>query len=129
MRRIALLALAMSALFSGSALASGHHHTKVVGDCVHARYKPMSITLACGDGNLALTKIAYMKWTKRVAKGTDRTFQNSCDPDCADGSPVYTHDHFTLDRPKTNKGATVFTRARIYHKGKLVTTYPLGYPR
>lgn len=118
----------MSAVLSGTAFASGHH-TKVVGDCVHARYKPTSIILACGDGNYALTNISYTKWTAKVAKGTDRTFQNGCNPDCADGSPIYRHDNFTLDRPKTKHGMTVFTRARVYHHGKLETSYPLGFPR
>ncbi len=127
MKRTALLSIVLSVPFGASAAyGSGAHHTKVVSDCIHAHYKPGSITLACGDGNFALTKIKYSKWGKRVANGTDRTFENSCDPDCAEGKPVYHHDHFKLDHPKKKHGVKVFTRARVYRDGKLYITYPLG---
>lgn len=116
----------MSALFSGTAFASGHH-TKVVSDCQHAHYKPSTIVLFC-DQTLALTKISYTKWTATVAKGTDRTVIDNCDPNCAAGTASHEHDHFTLDRPKTKHGVTVFTRARVYHHGKLTQTYTLSFP-
>lgn len=127
MRRVALLMLALGMLLPGTAYGSTAHHTKVVYDCQHARYKPSYIVLFC-DQTLALTKIVYSSWTNSVAKGSDRTVTDDCNPNCAAGTNSYQHDHFILDRAKTKGGVTVFTRARVYHHGKLLQTYPLSYP-
>ncbi|HVT64492.1 MAG TPA: hypothetical protein VHD81_05020 [Mycobacteriales bacterium] len=128
MKRIALLALAMTALFSGTAMASGHHqHTKVVSDCVHAHYKPDSIVIYC-DQTLALTKITYTKWGTSVAKGTDRTYQDDCKPSCAAGHPVFHHDHFTLYDPRNRHGMLIFTRVKVFRNGHLYQSYPLSTP-
>ena len=116
----------MTALFSGTAFAAAHH-TKVVGDCQHAEYKPKSIVLYC-DQTAILTKISYSSWGRKTAKGTDRTAIDNCKPSCAGGKISYHHDHFTLDRPKTERGVRVFTRARVYRSGKLFHTYGLSPP-
>jgi hypothetical protein len=122
-----MLVLAMTAMFSGTAFASDQH-TKVVSDCQHATYKPTEIVLYC-DQTLALTKIKYSFWGSNVAKGTDRTFTNNCKPSCASGKDSYERDNFTLDRPKTERGVRVFTRARIFQNGRLITTVsPLVSP-
>jgi len=126
-KKAALLSIAISALFSGSALASTAHHTKVVSDCQHAHYKPTSIVLAC-DQTYILTKINYTKWGARIAKGSDRTFVNDCDPNCAAGKGTFRHETFILDRARTRHGVTVFTRARMYRHGKLNQTWRLSFP-
>ncbi|HWA65356.1 MAG TPA: hypothetical protein VG899_03185 [Mycobacteriales bacterium] len=131
MRRIAVPALAMTAVLFGTALTgtafAAPARTKVVGDCQHAQYKPKTITVFC-DQTLILTRISYTSWGRNVAKGADRTFQDNCQPSCAAGKGIFHRDRFTLDRPKTERGVRVFTRVRIYRAGKLFKTYPLSSP-
>jgi hypothetical protein len=47
--------------------------------------RPRSIVLACGDGNLYVTRIEWSRWTMREARGVGVGHQNDCVPDCARG--------------------------------------------
>jgi len=47
--------------------------------------RPRSIVLACGDGNLYVTGIAWTRWAMQHALGVGVGHQNDCLPDCARG--------------------------------------------
>jgi hypothetical protein len=100
-------------------------HVKVEYDCVHAKYEPKSILLACADGGFVLTRIHYTKWTAHRAKGSDRTEEKVCKPNCAAGTLAYHHDTFILDRVVKRGGKHLYSRARVFRKGELYATYPL----
>jgi hypothetical protein len=127
MKRSAVAAvLLVIGLLPATAAQAAGQRTYVIGDCLHAQYKPTTIVLACGDGYLQMTRIKYSSWGSREAEGTDRTFQQDCTPDCADGHPTYHHDHFVLDRPEKRHGVWIFSRARLYRGDRLYLTQPIG---
>jgi hypothetical protein len=80
--------------------ATARPATRVVANCVDAVYKPKRIIIACGDGNLVLTKMRYKTWTAHEATGSGTMYVNECEPDCASGKWATTYTHFTLDRTK-----------------------------
>jgi hypothetical protein len=53
--------------------------------CAGHTYKPSRVTLACGDGNLYATGIAYSAYGQRVAVATATMHLNDCVPNCAIG--------------------------------------------
>lgn len=75
------------------------HATRVLADCVHARYEPREVILACGDGNLVLKDMKYRTWTRYLATGTGTMWVNECEPDCARGTWAHVHTRFRLDHP------------------------------
>jgi hypothetical protein len=55
-------------------------------DCTgHRQFKPKTIVVACGDGNLWLGKIRWTMWTPTVARGMGVYHWNDCKPFCARG--------------------------------------------
>ncbi len=50
--------------------------------------QPSAIVLACGDGNASLTYLTWSSWTPTTAAATGYYRQNTCTPDCADGTFV-----------------------------------------
>lgn len=96
--------------------ASHPHATRVLADCVHARYKPQTIIVACGDGNTVVKDFNYHSWTRRSATGTATLWYNKCDPDCAHGNWGHVRMVFRLDHP-----VRVGTQLRF---SRLVTAYP-----
>jgi hypothetical protein len=53
--------------------------------CTGHAYKPWGVTLACGDGNLYATGIAYKEYGQKVAVATASIHLNDCIPYCAAG--------------------------------------------
>jgi hypothetical protein len=74
------------------------------------QFRPHSITVACGDGNLAATALKWSAWNRRTARATGIGRQNLCTPSCGSGHfrryPVAVQ----LLRPRTCKGRELFTR-------------------
>ena len=123
-----------SAVVVGALLASvlGLTHGEAAGtrtyvrsDCVHSRYEPTHIILACGDGNAWLSKIDYTRWGSERARGSARLNYNDCTPDCADGHLVHKTSTFILDTVRNSDGHRLFGRARVYVDGRLWSTSPL----
>jgi hypothetical protein len=86
-------------------------------DCSGApHFRPTSIIVACGDGNLWLGKIRWSSWTNHAATGAAVYHWNDCLPMCYRG-----HFHsrsgarITLGRVTrcTSKGFMQFTRMRV----------------
>ncbi len=59
---------------------------KVIADCQSAAYEPTTIILACGDGGVSATLIAWNSWGPTTATGTAVIRANLCNPNCAQGS-------------------------------------------
>jgi hypothetical protein len=58
----------------------------VVIDCQgHSVVRPGSFTLACADGNNALTGLTWTSWGARLASGFGTQVMNDCIPYCAAG--------------------------------------------
>jgi hypothetical protein len=79
-------------------------------------YKPRSIIVACGDGNLQLLRLRWSHWTRTVATGVGVYHWNDCRPACYSG-----HFHsragarvklYRVTRCKS-KGFLQFTRMRV----------------
>jgi len=55
-------------------------------DCAgRPHFKPRSIIVACGDGNLQLLKLRWAQWTSLRAEGTGVYYWNDCIPACYKG--------------------------------------------
>jgi len=50
--------------------------------------KPSAIVLACGDGNDSLINLTWSSWTPTTATATGDYTDNTCTPDCANGTFV-----------------------------------------
>jgi hypothetical protein len=48
--------------------------------------RPKTIVLACGDGNAVATALHWSTWSRSRAEATGVLKQNTCHPDCADGT-------------------------------------------
>ncbi len=54
--------------------------------CSGHAYRPHSVVLACGDGNLIASKITYQSYGPRTATATATFSFNVCEPNCAEGT-------------------------------------------
>jgi hypothetical protein len=116
---VLLLLTAFGAVPAANAVtvtASHPHATLVLADCLHARYKPHTLIVACGDGNTVVKDFNYRTWTRDAATGTATLWFNKCDPDCARGKWGHVRMVFRLDHPVRVGKHLRFSR--------LVTAYP-----
>jgi len=73
--------------------------------------RPVSILVACGDGNLFIAKITWSTWTVNSARGTGVAHENNCVPDCARGRFHTYRVSVRLSRPaRCQNGRLEFTR-------------------
>ncbi|MDO8310181.1 MAG: hypothetical protein Q7V58_17715 [Actinomycetota bacterium] len=76
-------------------------------------YMPTTHLLSCADANSGLTRLRWASWTDERAVGTGVYRWNDCDPDCAGGTEYTAKATVVLDRPRTQAGDRVFTRATV----------------
>jgi hypothetical protein len=94
-------------------------------DCVgRPHFKPRSIIVACGDGNLQLLRLRWSRWSTTAATGAGIYHWNDCIPQCYRGH-FHSRDgaHIALYRVNRcrSKGFLQFTRMRV--------TPPASLPR
>jgi len=65
---------------------AGHSHVRFAADCQTLKYKPKTVSLACGDGNGVVTGARWSAWGSRSAAGRGTARLNSCSPSCAQGT-------------------------------------------
>jgi Excalibur calcium-binding domain len=89
--------------------------------CFNPRYRPRSVIVACGDGNLQLKRLHWRDWNTRVARARGIARLNDCIPYCAAG-----HFHSLRVRAKlyarkrcANVGRYVYTKLRYTFRGRL----------
>lgn len=89
MRKLRLLGLLAVAVALVVPALAGGATSKVLspgcGGSDKAAYKPSKIIIACGDGNLFVTKLKWTSWGTKTAKGNGTAHQNTCTPNCAQG--------------------------------------------
>jgi len=86
----------------------------------HAKFEPSKIIVACGDGNLFLTKLKWSAWGSTSAKGSGTAHQNTCTPSCAQGRFKSYPVDVTLSKAKlcTKQQKTEFKKLTYVFTGK-----------
>lgn len=87
--------------------------------CLHERYKPKQIVIACADGTDVLKGLRWSSWSATKAAGTGTDYVVSCNPDCASGHRTAYPVTVTLTQPKPCKGQShpAFRRAVLRFGG------------
>jgi hypothetical protein len=125
---------------AGSAVTAPQH---VVLNCMDkTQVKPGTISLACADNGLGLTRLHWTSWTPELASAYGTEWENDCKPNCAQGHFHYYPVVAVLWGSATVKGhpgerrytqATIsYTKGRpaVYVwscNGKVVATYPVSW--
>lgn len=94
----------------------------------HARYKPRSVIVTCGDGGFRVVKLTWSAWTGTSATGAGTAKVNNCKPNCAGGKFESFPVKLTLGKPKTCTalaGKREFVRLTYSFPGK----HPAGAKR
>ena len=121
----ALLTLLLAATVAGGATAT-RAYLPGCGGTDHARYKPSSVIITCGDGGFRVVKLKWSAWTATSASGAGTAKVNTCDPTCAQGSFKSYPVELTLSRPKNCPvGKREFARLKYSFPGK----HPSGSKR
>ena len=87
--------------------------TVVEADCAGGQAKPTSIVLACGDGAAVAKDLIWASWNPNEAIGSGILSQNTCVPDCAQGTFIDYPAHFVLTEPTATAGRVFFARVTI----------------
>jgi hypothetical protein len=76
--------------------------------------QPTAYTLACADGNGGVSGLTWSIWGVNGASATGQYYENSCAPDCADGTFIYTPATVTLSDPLASQdGGEYFTSLTV----------------
>jgi hypothetical protein len=87
------------------ALAASSTSSQVwVTNCSKAQYKPILITVACGDGYTYVNKLKWSTWTTTTATGKGDYAYNTCTPSCVSGHIKSDPVTATLSEPKSCPG-------------------------
>lgn len=103
-------ALPVVAVPASAAPAATTRQTRVISDCQHPHYEPKRIILTCGDANMLLTHLSYVKWRAKRVEGAGRFVYNDCEPNCAAGHFHHFHVTVTLSRVRVRHHHRLFTR-------------------
>lgn len=82
-------------------------------DCVTPKLRPKAISLACGDGTIALVGLTWADWTATAATGQGTFWENLCVPDCAEGKAAKYPVAVTLSAVEASPGAQWFSRLTV----------------
>ena len=116
--RIKIVAVIIATLFaattsllgvSAANAASGPYYN----NCGAPSIKPTSITQYCADAGSGVTKIQWISWTAKSAKGYGTFYINSCDPNCASGKVYKTSVDVTLNSPAFTHGKKYLLRVWV----------------
>jgi hypothetical protein len=93
MRALALAAGLAVLLLLSAVAASGATHTVIpgCGGSDHARYKPTTVILTCGDGGFRISNLKWSRWTASNASGKGTAKLTATKPKtCANGKREFT---------------------------------------
>jgi hypothetical protein len=63
----------------------------VIYDCQgHPVVAPSEIVLACADAGIGIKKLTWSGWGHATASASGNAWQNTCNPNCAQGTFIYT---------------------------------------
>lgn len=80
--------------------------------CTGEVSEPADIVLSCGDGGSGISGITWSEWNIEEAVGYGTAYQNSCSPNCANGSMITSPvtvvlNGYTLGNPDIYEAMTV----------------------
>jgi hypothetical protein len=84
---LTIAAFAAALVSLGVMVASAAPAVKIT-NCNSASSRPKAITLTCGDGNTALTKLRWSSFGGAAAQASGTFAMNTCTPNCAGGKVV-----------------------------------------
>ncbi|MGC8498384.1 MAG: hypothetical protein ACP5OV_02650 [Acidimicrobiales bacterium] len=88
---LGLLTLLSAGAFALSMAEVQPNHQVTITSCGQSgQFAPREIVVACADGNLGYSHLAWMDWGEPTAYAHGVAYQNSCTPTCAAGT-IITH--------------------------------------
>jgi hypothetical protein len=89
----------------------------VIDNCYDiGRIEPVSVLIACADGNVEMEGLSWSSWGSRMAFGTGIVDVNNCEPDCADGTFIAYPIRVKLSEPiRAESGELYFTHIRLFY--------------
>jgi hypothetical protein len=75
--------------------------------------RPKGISLACGDGTIAVVDLTWNSWTATTATGQGMFWENRCVPDCADGKAAEYPAVVTLSAVETSAKGPWFSQLTV----------------
>ena len=118
--RLTACALAAGALAvpASSAIAASSAKNVKISNCDKALVRPKSVTLTCGDGNVALTKLSWSSFGGSSAKATGKIEINGCEPDCAAGKTKSYPVKVVASKPRScRRGLSVYVYVAVTFTG------------
>jgi hypothetical protein len=114
--RLLLVVAALAAtLITTAALAAS---PVKINNCIKAVTRPSRMTLACGDGNTALTGLKWSSFGGSTAKGKGTLATDTCEPNCAEGKTVRYAVTVKATNPRTcKKGLRVYNKLTLQFTG------------
>lgn len=95
--------------------------------------EPSSLTLSCGDANEGVSGLTWVAWGTSVASASGMYVVNSCDPSCADGTPISAPVHLTASAPSRHGDQQFYGRITVSFDATpppgadAVMVYPLAH--
>jgi hypothetical protein len=136
-----LLRIAVLVVFAAIpavALAASSASSQVwVTNCNKEQYKPILITVTCGDGSTYVNKLTWSSWSASTASGKGDYAYNTCTPNCAAGHIRSYPVTAVLSQPKScskqkhkvfNNLEVTFTSGRPSYVHKATYKLALGCP-
>ncbi|MEA2458645.1 MAG: hypothetical protein QOC95_1617 [Thermoleophilaceae bacterium] len=123
---LATALLGLSLIAAAGAGATARAYLPGCGGSDHARYKPTSVIVTCGDGGFRVADLKWSAWTTTSGSGAGTAKVNTCTPTCAQGSFKSYPVKLTLTRPRACPvGKREFSRLKYAFPSK----YPGGSKR
>jgi hypothetical protein len=87
--------------------------TLLISNCKKAKFKPVSVIIACGDAGLVANGLTWTTWNRKMALGSGTGTIKTCVPDCASGGTKSAAIELSVSKPKTcDDGRRVFSKLR-----------------
>jgi hypothetical protein len=88
-------------------------------NCVKAGVRPKTLTLTCGDGNTALSKLRWSSFGGKSASASGTLEMNTCSPNCAEGKVIsYPVSVSAGDTRRCKAGLRVYNKLTLRFTGR-----------
>lgn len=93
------------AIPGAAALAAPSPHNVKITDCGKALTRPKTVTLACADAGVVLSKLSWSSFGGNTARAKGQISINTCEPNCAAGATKTYPVLVAASKPKACKRA------------------------
>jgi hypothetical protein len=122
---LALATGGASATADGPQATASGKQVLLISNCKDAKYKPLTVIIACGDAGLVAKELIWSSWTHKTAHAAGTGDIKTCVPDCASGGTASGPIALTLTNPRTcSDGRRLFSKLRY----RWTATPPAGPP-